>query len=134
MVAARSAGLSEALALFVLVIGLCFVVPRVRAIWTGERMAELLVPRWWLWGSSIWRAMVRASAAFLLVVITLVFTGTIVVIGGDGSDGSSSIRDWMGFIGFVGFIGSLVLSFLVVLFNRPRALVPPRFRGESGLV
>jgi len=85
------------------------------------------VPVWWVWGKRSWRAAVRASAAFYLSTVLLLLAFVLAVLH-NARERSSAWVEWLG----RAMLGALVASFLiaacVIAFNRPRLLVPPRFR------
>jgi hypothetical protein len=114
-------------ALAVIVFALLFAGRRTAAIWTGERPIENFVPGWWLWGSTSWRGLVRASASFyvctILLAVSLAFA-----VGHNALHRGSSLLEWLGRASLIAFITGLFVSVTVAIFNRPRTLVPPRLR------
>lgn len=86
-------------------------------------------PAYWLYGPAAWRGEVRAlptavAAAWLLLGLVTAFTlGELAVIG----YGPAVWLLWL-------FFAAVAAMFLIVLFNRPKVLVPPRFRSEPGVL
>ena len=107
----------------VLFIGIIYalVAPKV---WRGESGLDGDVPpEWWFLGDATWRGVARAyiaTAPFVLVV----FAAAIFAEFGDNDTG-------MAIAAIALLMGALVHAG-IVLFNRPRALVPPHLRDEPG--
>jgi hypothetical protein len=96
-----------------------------RKVWHGESGLDGDVPpEWWFLGDETWRGVARAyiaTAPFVLVF----FAGALVAELGDADDAGMAVS-----------AGALLLGVLVhasiVLWNRPKALVPPHLRDEPG--
>jgi hypothetical protein len=96
-----------------------------RKVWRGESGLDGSVPpEWWFLGDATWRGVARAYIAtgpFGLLLLA----GGMVAEFTDAYDAGMAIA-----------VGALLLGALVhgsiVLFNRPRALVPPLLRDEPG--
>lgn len=88
------------------------------------------VPPFWLWGRVLWHAVVRvvafAATAFASIGPLLLVDYT----------APARIKESFvfGFILVTVVLGNLIGSSLIVLTNRPRVLVPRRFRDKPGLV
>lgn len=94
-------------------------------VWRGESGLDGDVPpAWWFLGDAVWRGVARAYLATAPFVL-LMFAGGAVAEFTDAED-----------VGMAIAAGALLLGgiahFSIVLFNRPRALVPPHLRGEPG--
>jgi hypothetical protein len=129
LVALGPPGAAEGLALLVLAAATVFAGPRIAGIWAGRRRTEDFVPAWWVWGTHSWRGLVRASPSFYLSSV-LLLAAFVVAMVHNALDRRSAWVEWLGRATLGAFVASLVLSACVIAFNRPRALVPPRFRGE----
>jgi hypothetical protein len=100
---------------------------RLPSLWAGRRRPEDFLPGWWLWGERSWRAIVRASAAFYLSTVLLLLALVLAVVH-NASERSSAVVEWLGRAMLGALVASLFIAVCVIAFNRPRLLVPPRFR------
>ena len=96
-----------------------------RKVWHGESGLDGdIPPAWWFLGDATWRGVARAYIATAPFVL-LFFAGALVAELTDAYD-----------LGMAVSAGALLLGVLVhasiVLYNRPRALVPPHLRAEPG--
>jgi hypothetical protein len=129
MATGATIGGTEILALVALTGAVIFAGSRIGAIWAGRRRPEEIAPPWWVWGTGSWRALVRASAAFYLSTVLLLL-GFVAAVVHNALAGESRWVEWLGRALLGALVTSLLLSACVVAFNRPRLLVPPRFRGD----
>jgi hypothetical protein len=96
-------------------------------MWRGQfELADVhAVPSFWVWGAPLWRAWVRswfvASSGCLLAVLRLV-----------GMITDAAVAYVLACLMLTA--GWLFLSLSVVMFNRPRFVIPPHLRSEPGLV
>jgi ammonia channel protein AmtB len=94
-------------------------------VWRGESGLDGdRPPDWWFLGNTLWRGVARAylaSAPFIIVM----FAGGIVAEFSDSYDAGMTI-------GLLGLLAGAVLHASIVLFNQPKALVPPHLRAEPG--
>jgi hypothetical protein len=117
------------IAFFVLlVVGYLFAVWKV---WRGESELDLGKPApWWPFSQALWRGAARAlpvQGACALVLLGAGITSDLV-----GSDSSS--YDLVMAIGCLGLLGTIFVSFPIMYFNRPRALIPPPWRDDPSTV
>jgi hypothetical protein len=96
-----------------------------RKVWHGESGLDGNVPpEWWFLGQASWRGVARAYIASGPFVL-LFFAGALVAETTDAYD-----------VGMAVSAGALLLGVIVhgsiLLFNRPKALVPPHLRDEPG--
>lgn len=100
-------------------------------IWRGTSSALDPVPSWWLWGRALWfglRRMIPLAVALGWVVMGLLWFPSAGKAPEALTDQELAIA--AAAMGLFFMIGALMTS--VVLFNRPRTLVPPRWRAEPG--
>lgn len=83
---------------------------------------------WWLWGDPLWRGYVR-----WLTVAGLTFAFDLVLIAGLlwGPDADATLLV-LGIPLLLSMAIAVVLGAGIVLFNRPRAAVPPHLRDQPG--
>lgn len=94
--------------------------------WIHQRKA----PRWWRWGEPLWRG--RRRSIVLLIISADTFVAAIVV--GALTPEHSSVS-WICPALFLIFLLTIfVLTPTVILLARPRFLIPPPLRGESGAI
>lgn len=95
-----------------------------------------VTPGWWVWGDTLFRAWRRglpvATAGALFLTVTLLI-GTLGEVEGRDDNRSQLIRVMFTSSAIVTLV-SFVLALAIFLFNRPRVLVPPRYRNEAGIV
>jgi MFS family permease len=105
-----------------------FIVRAAPMLWTGRfRDARLdPPPTYWPWGGMLWRAWVRAwfiagvgSGSLVLLLPAIVL---------------DSVPDWYVYVSLAAFVLAAIVAMSVVLFNRPRFVIPPHLRDEPGLV
>jgi hypothetical protein len=84
-------------------------------------------PVWWVWGESLWKGMLRAFPILVLMIgcATLVAFSPAPV---------ASWPDWLRWCAASVLSVLVAIAASIVLFNQPRALVPPPRRGEDGLL
>ncbi len=100
-----------------------------RKAWRGTGPLDAApAPAWWFLSEPVWRGVKRSFVAFAPFVILF-------LAGGATSDmveeGSTAWTVAM-VVGGVGLVGSLAVQLPIILYNRPKALVPPHLRGEPG--
>lgn len=102
-------------------------------IWDGR------APSWWLWGEALFRGWVRSLVVATAAGTALVILSAVVLAVDPDYDAPSDARESQAEIvaGAVA-VGVWVLltltMFSVILFNRPKFLVPPHLRGERGAI
>jgi hypothetical protein len=90
-------------------------------------------PAWWFWGSRLWRGWIRSMPFG-------VFGGGLWFAAGIGAAFLQLDQEAHGFavpvwyaVGFISLTFAWIATWLsIIVFNRPKALVPPRFRAEPG--
>jgi hypothetical protein len=94
-------------------------------VWRGNSGLDGGVPpEWWPFGDAAWRGNARAYIAtvpFLLVML----------VGAGIAEWSGSVDAGMT-LASVAFAAGILVYGAIVLFNRPRSLVPPHLRDEPG--
>jgi ABC-type amino acid transport system permease subunit len=106
-------------------------------IWNSHSTQGDHIPRWWPWGDALWRAWVRSLPMLVLAFVVIVFIaafGTAVMASVDKDD---SLVERVVFlfpiaISLVVLVALFVLIGMIVLFNQPKAAVPPRARHQPG--
>jgi hypothetical protein len=98
-----------------------------RGEWRGAGESVREAPEWWPFDLPAWRALLR-SAPVGAVEAPLV--GAAIVV----TELDSTVADAAGTVLYGLAILTFVLFVLVGLFNRPAALVPPRFRAFPGAI
>jgi hypothetical protein len=108
----------------VLFLGVIFVLVAPK-VWRGESGLDGdSPPEWWFLGDATWRGVARGYLASVPFVL-LMFVGGIVAEFTDAYDAGMAIA-------VLGLLAAAVLNLGIVLFNRPRAVVPPHLRAEPG--
>lgn len=107
---------------------------RLPSIWkSGGRNAASGFKSWWPYSSAALGGWLRAMPTGILggwcFVVTLV--GLLVAVY---FDEWRAPAETVATLGLLGMFGCLVLVASVILFNRPRLLVPPSRRSDAGLV
>jgi hypothetical protein len=92
-------------------------------LWRGDAEVDEPPPAW-PFGAAAWRGVMR-SFIVCPPFIVLVFAGGAVAELSDADDLGMAI-------GAIGLLASVVLHVPILLWNRPKALVPPPMRGEPG--
>ena len=96
-----------------------------RKVWGGESGLDGDVPPdWWFLGAATWRGIARAYVAtgpFLL----LFCAGALAAEVTDAYDAGMAVS-------VAGLLLGVLVHASIVLFNRPKALVPPHLRDEPG--
>jgi hypothetical protein len=102
----------------------------VRSIWREPvRLFAEPFP-WWVWGAPLWRGYVRGMVAVGATFVTdLVAVMALIWLPGGDAVVIAVVPLLVGSLA-VGF----VLMLTIVLFNRPRRLVPPYLRDQPGAV
>ena len=119
-----------------LILGLAalFLAPRA---WRGQLTFDPgRPPGWWVWGGPLWRGWVRTTfwvcaMGWLFPVLALVAG---VVSSEDPLPSGLHVPGWYLAL-FVGWLGGFLAGIgSIVLFSRPKVLIPPRYRGQSGAI
>jgi hypothetical protein len=104
--------------------------PTVRRLWTRKRRHD--PPRGWPWGAALWRGYTRNLLVSAIAVPLLLVT---VVVGRFAPKHSSSALFWVAAcLAVITAIVLLVLMPGVILFARPKFLIPPLLRSQPGAV
>jgi hypothetical protein len=112
--------------------------------WPSEAAAKAIPspPTSWPYGEVTWRGFVRAGpvggigGGTFLVVMSWCFM-PLTSFGRFEFVSNQPARDWLGWgltVGFVGVVAAAALGVLVLLFNRPKLLVPPAYRHLPGAI
>lgn len=112
----------------VLAVGAAVLIPR---IWRGELVSvyEHASEGVWLWGEPLRRGFLRGLHLGILSAVVLVF----LVFATADLEPTGHIGPVVG-TAVGAFFVLLGLNALVVLFNRPRWAVPPRYRDQPGAI
>lgn len=109
------------------------------SLWRGEsaeRIERHLRPGW-PWGSSALKGWIRSLPAAVLAGWSLFLLALIGVAASNGFLSEGSPLRLLGYLALPA-IGLTIFGFLhmltIILFNRPKYLVPPSLRGDPGLV
>jgi hypothetical protein len=94
-------------------------------VWSGVANWDEQMPERWPWGESAWRGMVRAFPVGT-VALWAMWLGYVLVT-------FTSVQRIGTILGFV-FVGCGAVCASIWWFNRPRFLVPPRHRADSGAI
>jgi hypothetical protein len=92
-------------------------------LWRGDAEVDEPPPAWPL-GAPSWHGVMRSFIACPPFIV-LVFAGGAVAELSDADDLGMAI-------GAIGLLGSVVLHVPILLWNRPKALVPPPMRRQPG--
>ena len=96
-----------------------------RKVWRGESgLSGDRPPEWWFLGPATWRGVARAYIATVPFGLVIVAGAMIAELGGNEDLGMT--------IAALALLAGAVVHVGIVLFNRPRALVPPHLRDEPG--
>lgn len=100
-----------------------------RRLWRRQATKLDVQPSVWPWGAPAWRAYRRVTP-LLSCVSVVVFAACLALVLSDGGGSASTIA-----IGVLLVAAAILLVLVppIVLLNRPRVLVPPHLRTESGL-
>lgn len=108
-------------------------------LWQGPHRLDKGVPLWWYYPEALWRGYWRSVhlhvVAFWLATLR-VFLGKCDegMSGGSGRDIAMSGFRVAADVVLVGCGLVVALAITVPLFNRPRFVVPPRFRRQPGAI
>lgn len=94
-------------------------------VWDYDRPEE-----WWGLGLPLWRGIIRMAIPGFVAVLPFIAVALVWTAFPEGST-------MYYVLGYVGCAGLLLLAYIeggIVLFNRPRALVPPPYRDRPGAV
>jgi hypothetical protein len=93
------------------------------------------MPSWWPYGGALWRGYVRAmpvgSISFLVLMAGLLI---LIFVPTEGGCCGFAVPNWFVFPFLISFFGTLGLALSVILFNRPRFIVPPHLRSQVGAI
>ena len=94
-------------------------------VWRGESGLDgNRPPEWWFLGPATWRGVARAYIATVPFALVVVAGAMLAELGGHEDAGMA--------LAVAAIAAGAIVHAGIVLFNRPRALVPPRLRGEPG--
>lgn len=110
------------------------------AVWLAPRYwrHEITVldrgaPTWWPYGAALWRAWIRTSAISGTWLLSASIGYLLLVLGPDPTWPIAVVIGYRAVA--VGVpLTLLVAAFTVILFNRPRIVVPPYLRHQPGAV
>ena len=102
-------------------------------IWDGR------APSWWLWGEALFRGWVRSLVIGTAAGTAMVFAlGVMLVVQPDLDNPQSSQESQLEVVAIGVALGVWILLtlmlFSVILFNRPKFVVPPHLRNERGAI
>ena len=102
--------------------GTALLVAAVVRLWRAplDHVSYRMAP-WWPWGQALWEGYRRTLLPAALVAVCFALALTL----------PSSVGVYFGLAAFVVFVPMMIL---IVLFNRPRFLVPPPCRAQRGLI
>jgi hypothetical protein len=114
------------------IIGIVFLVAGIYLgprVWRGETELDGSdPPAAWPLSEVVWRGVVRSAAAWWPLWALFFFAGA---LASDAPSGST--RQTVGMLtGLVALLLAFAIHIPVLLFNRPRWIVPPRLRDEPG--
>ena len=111
--------------LVLLVLAIC----RLPAYWRGNVSIIDRVRPWWPYGAALLRGWQRALA----VGVGAFAFGVAAAVCGilNASYGSNAVERLIGVLAIV-MVTLVLLMLVVMLFNRPKFMVPPRFRDQRG--
>jgi hypothetical protein len=103
-------------------IGTAFVVLALVRLWNAPLdHPSYRLPPWWPWSERWWqgyrRGLVPAAVTSLAIALTLTLPAPLAAP-----------------VGLVGIVAGVLLDVGIVLFNRPRFLVPPACRAQRGVL
>lgn len=100
--------------------------------WRGQAREQAEdPPAWWAFGNSAWRALSRTDMpALLFLTAALAFYALEASASSERGAATTVTQLVLGVLAGAG----MVLWLSIVLYNRPRALVPPDLRNEPGLL
>jgi hypothetical protein len=97
--------------------------------WRGETDLDgSRHPAWWPLGATVWRGVVR-SAAVWWPLTGLMFLGSALAYGARPGSTLETVG-WV--VAAVAVLAGLAAHVPILLYNRPRRLVPPHLRDEPG--
>jgi len=110
-------------------VGVVAALPRVRPLWRHETTFYDQTPSWWQWSDGAWKGWVRAMPVGALAAAMMVPAGWIAVL-----EWRSPITDTILVALGVGSLVAVAGVAAIMLWNRPKFLVPPYRRHELGIV
>jgi len=129
-----TAGSKVAIVLFgALVLGAAFVMPR---FWRGEMKdgMDRGTASWWLFGEPLRKGLIRGVLVGEMGAATAFLTAVCVWVRQESTPPLRALADRGVTLFSLLFLIALLVSATVVLFNRPRFLMPPIHRDEPGAV
>lgn len=92
-------------------------------VWDYDHPAQ-----WWGFGLALWRGVIRMMLAGFVTVVPFLVVGLVWIAFPEGS----TVYRVLGWVGALGFFVLLWVEGGIVLFNRPRFLVPLPYRDKPG--
>lgn len=89
-------------------------------------------PRAWVWGGALWKGFVRALPIAGPQIV--LFFGPALPVELELVVPGSSAWEWQGRLWILAMGIVLISELGIVLFNRPKFLIPPRFRNQPGAI
>ena len=105
--------------------------------WSGRRLPALerRFRVYWVWGEASLRGSIRATPVAVIGGNALVAAAiALLVREAIGDAFARTVLLWVGLAAFAASLLCLLLMVTVVLFNAPKAVVPPPLRHEPGLL
>lgn len=125
---------------FVVVAGLGGIAEN-RRYWRGEspRSRKLDPPSWWPYSPGLWRGNVRSTPVMAVGAIPMFASGTVLIaVSALGWPvAPAELGGWYGLLQLATaaiWLGVPGMGISVVLLNRPRAVVPPHLRDQTGML
>jgi hypothetical protein len=103
-----------------------------KRLWHNQWSVADRPPNWWLWGPALFRGSIRATPLAVADTCALVLVGLATALWSSHRD-DATYRLPIYLLAPI-WLGLFVLMGCVVLFNRPRALVPPHLRQQPGAI
>lgn len=114
---------------------------RLRDWWSGERSLPGTPPPGWSWGGAAWRGYVRCLCAVGIVSLPGMLIAAWSFMVRSVLPASVQVSSLLGrCLAIVAMVGAafvvlgLILACFIFFVNRPRSLVPPRYRGQRGVL
>lgn len=126
-------------AAFVVLLAVAGIPEHVR-FWRGEspRARRRIPPSWWPWSPALWRGNVRSSSVLAVGAVPMLGSAVLLLavhdLGWPAPPGEWVWYPLLRLTLIAAWILVPLLGVSVVLFNRPKAVVPPHLRDEPGLL
>jgi hypothetical protein len=119
-----------------LIVLLLFAMLQLPRAWARGLGYPTTAPGWWVWGNELWKGYMRAlpfavAGGFVWFVIAL---GALLVHRAEPDEYGLHVPVWYALLLFGAFAYWALTMASIMLFNWPKALVPPRSRHERGAI